>query len=263
MDDYRIGTMTFSEKTWLGSFYPPGTRPSEYLTFYSTQFNALEIDATYHAVPDPSRVVRWLEQTPPDFRFALKTPSAVTHEGRIDRNLPAMLDFLYVARHLQEKLAVVLIQLPPSCSVSEFGPLATFLQALPTGPGQPRYAVEFRHASWRTDRVATLLADLRMARVAIDYAGHTAEIVNTTDFLYLRFIGEHGRFTVKDREQVDMTETLEWWRDRIGEQSGVKTLWALFNNDYAGHSPATARTFRQMLGIPAPQAAPRTQGMLF
>jgi uncharacterized protein YecE (DUF72 family) len=157
----------------------------------------------------------------------------------------------------------VLIQLPPSCSVSEFGPLATFLQALPTGPGQPRYAVEFRHASWRTDRVATLLADLRMARVAIDYAGHTAEIVNTTDFLYLRFIGEHGRFTVKDREQVDMTETLEWWRDRIGEQSGVKTLWALFNNDYAGHSPATARTFRQMLGIPAPQAAPRTQGMLF
>ena len=263
MPDFRIGTMTFTEKTWAGSFYPPGTKSSDYLTYYSRQFNALEIDATYHAVPDPTRVMKWREATPADFRFSLKTPAAVTHEGRIDRNLPAMMDFLYVARHLEEKLGVVLIQLPPSCSVSEFTPLATFLEKLPTGPGQPRYAVEFRHASWRTERVAKLLADLHIARVAIDYAGHTAEIVNTTDFLYLRLIGEHGRFTVKDREQVDMTETLQWWRDRIGEQTGVQTVWALFNNDYAGHSPATARKFREMLGITAPPAPEQAQGMLF
>src|SRR4051812_22967273 len=138
--DWRIGTMAFTERTWLGSFYPAGTKSSEYLTFYSQHFNCVEIDATYHAVPDPSRVRRWYEQTPADFRFALKTPAAVTHEGRIDRNLPAMLDFLYVARHLEEKLGVVLIQLPPSCSISELGPLTDFLTKLPTGPAQPRYA---------------------------------------------------------------------------------------------------------------------------
>lgn len=261
--DWRIGTMTFTEKTWLGSFYPAGTKQADYLPYYSRHFNALEIDSTYHAVPDPSRVVRWKDQTPADFRFSLKTPAAVTHEGRIDRNLPAMLDFLYVARHLEEKLGVVLIQLPPSCSVSEFGALASFLERLPTGPGQPRYAVEFRHASWRTERVAKLLADLRIARVAIDYAGHTAEIVNTTDFLYLRFIGEHGRFTVKDREQVDMTQTLQWWRNRICEQAGLQGIWALFNNDYAGHSPATARRFREMMGVEGPKTPVEPQGMLF
>jgi uncharacterized protein YecE (DUF72 family) len=134
---------------------------------------------------------------------------------------------------------------------------------LPSGDGQPRFAVEFRHASWRNERTARLLADHNIARVAIDYAGHTAEIVPTTDFLYLRLIGEHGRFTTKDREQVDMTETLQWWIDRIAEQPQIRSVWALFNNDYAGHSPATADRLRTMLRLPQPQPAAPQQGELF
>lgn len=265
--DWRIGTMGFSYTDWGGTFYPNGLKPSQYLTYYAQRFNSIEIDSTYHAIPDPARVRRWKDQTPDDFRFALKTPAAVTHQGVIDQNLPTMLEFLYVARQLEEKLAVVLIQLPPSFSATEAGRLARFLDALPSDDGSPRFAIEFRHASWRTRPTVDLLRQHRIAWVAVDYAGQHAEIVPTTDFLYLRLIGEHDRFDYKGQQQLDMSEALHWWADQVSQrkarQPGLETVWGLFNNDYAGHSPATADRFRQILGLPVPTAPPLQQGELF
>jgi uncharacterized protein YecE (DUF72 family) len=44
---YHFGTSSWSEKSWLGPFYPKGTKPGDYLTYYSTQFSTVECDATY------------------------------------------------------------------------------------------------------------------------------------------------------------------------------------------------------------------------
>ena len=48
---FFYGTSSWSEKSWLGPFYPPGTKPADYLAFYATQFTTIECDATYHRVP--------------------------------------------------------------------------------------------------------------------------------------------------------------------------------------------------------------------
>jgi len=43
---FHYGTSSWSEKSWLGPFYPPGTKRSDYLTHYATQSTTVECDAT-------------------------------------------------------------------------------------------------------------------------------------------------------------------------------------------------------------------------
>ena len=49
--DIRLGTSGWSYKDWLGPFYPPGTRPRDYLRVYAGVFPAVEVDSTFYAVP--------------------------------------------------------------------------------------------------------------------------------------------------------------------------------------------------------------------
>ena len=55
MPDWRLGTMGFGYKEWAGAFYPPGTKPAEYLSYYARHFNAVELDTTFYAIPPPGR----------------------------------------------------------------------------------------------------------------------------------------------------------------------------------------------------------------
>jgi uncharacterized protein YecE (DUF72 family) len=243
---WHLGTMGFSYSEWSGVFYPRGTKPGDYLAHYARHFDALELDTTFHAVPPVERVRRWADATPAEFRFCAKTPRAVTHDASLDRGVLPMLQFLDVMRGLGEKLAVVLLQFPPTFTAREAPRIDEFLGQMPS---DVRFAAEFRHPSWRAERTAEILSQHRVAWVAVDFEGELAEIRPTTDFLYVRWIGAHNRFEEKDREQLDMTERLEWWRDRIAA-AGVPTVYGFFNNDYSGYSIATCNRFKQVAGVP-------------
>lgn len=43
MTDFRIGTSSFTAAGWESSFYPAGMKPADYLTYYATKFNTIEI----------------------------------------------------------------------------------------------------------------------------------------------------------------------------------------------------------------------------
>src|SRR5215472_15356012 len=75
-----LGTSSFTAKGWEGTFYPPGMKSPEFLSFYAKQFRAVEIDSTFYGTPRPSTVTNWKEKTPANFVFALKVPQIVTHE---------------------------------------------------------------------------------------------------------------------------------------------------------------------------------------
>jgi uncharacterized protein YecE (DUF72 family) len=86
----------------------------------------------------------------------------------------------------------------------------------------------------------------------------------TSDFIYIRWIGEHGRYQTKDHEQVDMTPQLEkWWADIQSRQRELRAVYGFFNNDYAGHGPATCNRFKEIAGLPATSSRPPQQGRLF
>jgi len=258
---FHIGTMGFSYDDWLGNFYPKSAKPADFLRLYSQVFDALELDTTFHAMPPVDRFARWAEHTPDHFRFTLKTPRAITHDNRIDLGIPLMHEFLRRAHTLGEKLACIVIQFGPSFAIDQFDNLEKFLRKLPAGA---RYAVEFRHRTWLTAETATMLRTYHCAFIAGDYAVQPDPIFNTSDQLYLRLIGIHDTYDRKDHERVDMTRRLTWWRDKITPHfPHLKDVFIFFNNDYAGHSPATANRMKRLLNLPVNDPAPEPQGALF
>ena len=261
MVDWYLGTIGFSYKDWAGVFYPSGLPAKSYLAHYSQIFNAVELDSTFYGTPPVERVQQWAAATPETFKFCVKTPREITHDLRLAGAQAAMTKFLDTMRFFGPKLGAVLIQLPPSFSDAEVETLNTFLAELPS---DLRYAVEFRHESWYTPATTALLQAYRIGWVAIDYVGLPQRIEATADFLYLRWLGQHGRFAGHAEERLDVTPQLQgWWEQLQPYLDQVQTIYGFFNNDYAGHSPSTCHRFKAIAGLPSKQPGLPQQDSLF
>ena len=205
MTNWYLGTVGFSYKDWDGVFYPTGTPARSYLAHYSQIFNAVELDSTFYGTPPPSRVRHWAATVPPEFKFCVKTPRQITHEMGLTEASQDMHNFINTMRLLGDKLGAILIQLPPNFTAIEYDTVDTFLAKLPTGL---QYAIEFRHESWFTGETAALLKTHEVCWTSADYLDLPKQIALTTNFLYIRWLGRHGQFARKNREQVDVAPQL-------------------------------------------------------
>ncbi len=87
----RVGTCSWTEKSLIqsGEFYPKNVRTAESrLEFYSEQFNTVEVDSTYYAIPTKSTAFLWANRTPDNFVFHIKVYGALTGHGIDPRTLP-------------------------------------------------------------------------------------------------------------------------------------------------------------------------------
>ena len=111
----RIGCSGWNYQHWRnGVFYPPRFAPRRWLGFYAERFDTVEINMTFYRLPRDTAVAKWVEETPPDFIFAVKMSRYVTHIKRL-RDLPPSLELFYSRiRPLVDtpKLGPVLWQLP-------------------------------------------------------------------------------------------------------------------------------------------------------
>src|SRR5262249_48551345 len=107
-----LGTSSFTAKGWEGTFYPPGMKSQDFLTYYAKQFRAVEIDSTFYGTPKPSTVINWKEKTPADFVFALKVPQVITHEKILVGCEQEFGEFAETVSLLGEKLGPMLLQFP-------------------------------------------------------------------------------------------------------------------------------------------------------
>lgn len=258
---WYLGTMGFGFEDWENVFYPSGLPKRNYLRRYGQFFNSVELDTTFYGAPTPSQVHRWVLSTPDEFVFSLKTPRQITHELRLARVSVLWEQFLENLKGFGDSLGAVLLQLPPNFTWAEVDALKSFLQDHPT---EIRCAVEFRHKSWYRPETAELLAEAGVCWAATDYLDLPTEIIRTTDFLYIRWIGEHGRYGRKDHERVDLTPRLKMWLSRLEPHlNQVEFIFGYFNNDYAGFSPGTCNRFKQLIGDEVQDFSPPQQGQLF
>ncbi|MFN2134722.1 MAG: DUF72 domain-containing protein [Candidatus Promineifilaceae bacterium] len=261
MTDWYLGTMGFGYKEWVGPFYPDGLQARHHLAYYAERFNGLEIDSTFYGVPKASTVERWRDVTPQGFRICPKMPQSITHEARLVGAEEETYQFLERMRLLQQKLGPILIQFPPDFTRDEVGSLIHFLPQLPQ---DLRFAVEFRHRSWLKPETGVLLQAHNLCWVSADTIYVPRQITPTTDFLYLRFIGPHGRFATKDRLELDRSAELEtWWQELQPLLATVRVAYAFFNDDYEGFSPETCNRFKRIIGLEPGEIRPMQQGRLF
>ena len=245
---YRLGTMGFFYKDWRGVFYPQSLSPAARLAWYARQFDMVELDTTFHAVPPVERVATWAAAVPEDFRFTAKVPKAITHEPGLDGKLEQLNDFARTLRPMGEHLAFALLQFPPTTGVETAAPLNRLLDQFTT---HLPLAVEVRHHSWFKGRALHDLHERGITVVANDYLDRAQPILGPSKAIYVRLIGEHDRFTEKNREQLDVEDRLAWWVNQTEANAAPNaTVYITANNDYAGHSPATIRRLRALVGLP-------------
>ncbi len=270
--NFRMGCAVWAFKDWVGNFYPAGSRAADFLQLYSKRLLCVEGNTTFYSVPAPAMVQRWAEHTPDDFRFCLKLPRAVTHDGPLMAQLPAALSFLELTQGLGSRLGPFMAQLPPRYSPAAIDDLASFLTAWPRQSAP--IAVEVRHLDWFQGQAAVqltaLLTRLGVGRVLLDtrpiYAweaeGDTdpqrqsnrrkpkvpLQPVVTADFAIVRYIS-HPRLL---RNQ----DYLAGWVNQVNDwlKQG-KQVYFFVHCPMEVESPAIARYFQTQLesaNVPVP-----------
>src|SRR5205807_250216 len=149
-----------------------------------------------------SLVERWKQVTPDNFLFCPKLPKDITHDTKLQEVEPTLSKFYSIIKRLGGKLGPVLIQLPPSIKTPLHSKLVEYLLAR-LDP-RVRHAIEFRHRSWFDTPTYKLLSRHAVAMVwSVNvYIDSPPEI--TSDFIYLRFIGDRA-LTSFSRVQKDRT----------------------------------------------------------
>ena len=250
-----IGTQGWNYAAWVGPFYPPGTRASEFLPAYARAFRAVEVDSTFYAIPDARAVRAWAERTPADFTFALKMPKEITHERRLRDADDLVREFLDRARELGSKLGPILLQMSPNFGPDELPALEQFVASLPR---DLRFAVELRQSRWMSRDVLphllALLAHYGIALALSDGRWIRRETMlqlaerAPADFLYVRWMGPDREITDYSRVQFDRSAEIRAWAEALKRAAHTKEIYGFFNNHFAGHSPASAREMQRLLG---------------
>ncbi len=201
MGDIRIGTCSWTDRSLLASgWYPENARDaSGRLKYYSSSFNAVEVDSTFYAIPDESRTYSWIARTPPDFKFNIKAYGLFTfhsvnfatlpvwvrkeihiHDEKKIRfsDLPRSIRFelwknfekVILPLHKTGKMGYLLFQLPPWAAYSER--MIRYMRRVAEVASDFRIAVEVRNSSWLADgnreQFLELLREFNIAYVVVD-----------------------------------------------------------------------------------------------
>ncbi len=225
-----VGTCSWTEKTLIqsGEFYPRSVKTAEgRLRYYADNFNTVEVDSPYYAIPDRSNTSLWADRTPENFIFHIKVYGALTGHGIDPNTLPRDIQstipqpdregrYIYIkepsllkeiAVRFREalvplsssgKIGILVFQFPPwfqyrTSNLDYILNCKSLMKGLSIG-------VEFRHGSWLTadkqDTVFEFLKEHQIAYISADEPqyGNLATIpfipYVTTDVAYYRF---HGR----------------------------------------------------------------------
>lgn len=221
-----------------------------HLERYSRVLKGTEINSSFYRSHRSEVYARWAAQTPAGFRFAVKLPRAITHEGRLRAARAPLQRFIAETAGLGSKLAVLLVQLPPSL-VFEPRPARRFFSLL-AGMYGGAVVCEPRHASWFEAAADRLLVALRIGRVAADPARWPAAAVpggwlgpagdGAGAVLYHRWHGSPRTYWSSygdDWLQARAAELRRWPR-------GAKA-WCVFDNTAAGAAAANALSLQALL----------------
>jgi uncharacterized protein YecE (DUF72 family) len=270
MTSIAIGTQGWKVGSWVGPFYPYGTRSRDMLEVYGRAFPTVEIGSTAQAIPSEHAVKEWAAAVPEDFLFSLKFPQQVTHERRLVDTELISRRFLDRVSLLDRHLGPMLIQLSPAFRPSDASleQLERFLTELPRDFG---WAVEFRHPGWLVPSTMDVLRRYRVACALVDGRWTPREMATelalepTADFAYLRWEGTGRRITDYSRVQVDRDQEFDHW-ERVIEvlRPRVKMIVGYFDDRFQGHAPHSARTMQERLQLPVVEpSALREQAELF
>lgn len=237
------GCPIWAEPSWVGSFYPPKTRKTDFLSYYGTRFNGVEVNSTFYKILSQDQIKRWAEQVPQGFKFSPKIYREITERlGGLDMS-ELLQTYVGTIRAFGDRLGLAFAQLPEYVGPQQFSLVEKFLRLWPKDLS---LAVEFRHPGWfqahaLRDEAVNLLYRYGVATVITDTPGRrdALHLSLTQPRVMVRFLGFKGDPSDKVR--------LDAWADRFKKWSdrGLEELYIYTHQPGPEFIPETARFFQQ------------------
>ncbi len=236
-----IGCSGYHYNDWKGSFYPSGLPEDDWLAYYASHFNTVEINNSFYKLPDKDKIKHWLNQTPDGFRFTFKAHRYLTHMKKLkadDKFRQRMEDFFRALQPVEKRIHNVLWQLPGNLhkNPERLHHFCTLLDNSYT------HIIEFRHASWFDDEIYDMLQSHDIGICMLSAPGDLPEkVIATSTTAYLRLHGKKEWYNYKYSKQE-----LGNWKMRLNKLKSAKALYIYFNNDQQAFAPQNAGEMKTM-----------------
>ena len=229
-------------KADLKGFYPRGTKDE--LVYYSSQFNSIELNATFYRIFSAEQFSTWYDKTPANFKFFPKLNQEISHWKRLNGVEEVVKNYLYNASNLKEKLGTVFLQMHNNFAPKDFDKVVAFIEKWPKSIP---LAVEFRHTDWYNDASVSkelyqLLETNNISNVIVDTAGRRdlmhMRLTNATAFV--RYVGANHS---SDYNRLDdWIERIKLWTEQ-----GIKEIDFFIHQNIEKESPLLSAYFIKQL----------------
>ncbi len=222
----------------LKGFYPRGTKDE--LAYYSTQFNSIELNATFYGMPSWQQVETWKNKTPEDFKFFPKLTNTISHFKRLIDVKEPVDAFCNAISNFDGKLGMAFLQLHDNFKPKDFDRLKKALNEFPKGVP---LGVEVRNNEWFSDpevlnAYCDLLESHEMANIIVDTAGRRdmLHMRLTSPVAFVRYVGAND---ASDKGRLDdWIERIANWRSQ-----GLQKLYFFVHQNIELESPLLATYF--------------------
>ncbi|MCX2585582.1 DUF72 domain-containing protein [Pedobacter sp. MR22-3] len=230
-------------KADLKGFYPKGTKDE--LTYYSTQFNSIELNATFYGMPSSEQVITWTQKTPDDFKFFPKLTNTISHFKRLINVKEPVAQYCDAISNFEDKLGMAFLQLHDNFKPKDLERLKIVVKEFPK---VIPLAVEVRNAEWFSNpaisnEFAKLFEDNSITNIIVDTAGRRdmLHMRLTTPIAFIRFVGANDDHIDKKR--------LDDWVERIVEwkKKGLENLYFFVHQNVELSSPLFSAYFTEQL----------------
>ena len=273
-----LGCSGWDYPDWEGPFYPEGMDTGDYLGWYADRFSIVEVDSTFYRPPNAGTVRGWRGRTPRDFKFALKVPRVISHQKGLKDCQEEVDGFVSSILPLGDKLMVALLQLG-YFNRGAFSSLHGFLDVLdPFLAAWPHdkvpLALETRNPRWVGPELVEVLKGHNTALTLTEqtWMPRPKQVADSVDpvtgpLSFVRLLGDREGIekvtTTWEKVVVDRSAELAETAGVIETIAGRVPVVVFINNHYAGHSPASVRDLRRLLGQPDPVPPERPRTTLF
>ncbi len=229
-------------KADLKGFYPKGTKDE--LVYYASQFNAIELNATFYRIFPPEQFEKWYNKTPGHFKFFPKLNQEISHWKRLNEVSEVVNHYLYSVVNLKEKLGSIFLQMHSNFSPKDFDKVIAFAENWPkTIP----LAMEFRHTNWYNDPVVAnelyaLLKRNAISNIIVDSAGRR-------DIMHMRLSNAKAFIRYVGANHESDYSRLDDWVARLKEwkAQGIKEINFFIHQNIEKESPLLSAYFIKKL----------------
>ena len=232
-----VGCAKWNSKD-LKNFYPKGV--SDELTYYGSQFNCVELNATFYNIFDEDQIKQWHDRVPEDFKFFPKVNRYISHLKWLNDIEDRTDDFIDSIVHFKEKLGTTFLQLRGNFKPKFFDRVQAFVEHWPDGIP---LAVEFRHPDWFDDE--KMADELYALFEEHDIANNITDTAGRRDLLHMRltnneaFIRWVGANDESDEDRIDAwVPRLKKWHEQ-----GLTNIHFFVHQNKEERSPELAAHF--------------------